>query len=195
MMKSPTFFCLVAFSAIVGTPSAVAARSVIPPTFSELVTNATEIFIGRVVSRESRWVDTPAGAVIFTDVTFGVEENLKGNHQQQTTLRFRGGTVGDITLAVADMPQFVLGDRDLLFVESRNAVSPLVGFMHGRFRIQRELSSGIDRIATHDGRPLAATASLGPAGPGGPGMGIGPGLSLSNFRAEILARIRAGIAR
>jgi hypothetical protein len=194
-MKSFTLSRFVAFCAIVGTASTVAARSVIPPTFSELVSNATEIFIGHVVSRESRWVDTPAGPVIFTDVTFGVEEILKGNQQQQTTLRFRGGTVGDVTLAVADMPKFAPGDRDLLFVESRNAVSPLVGFMHGRFRIQRELSSGIDRIATHDGRPLAATASLGPAGPGGQGMGIGRGLSLSDFRAEILARIRAGIAR
>jgi hypothetical protein len=121
---------------------------------------ATDIFIGKVARRDSRWVDTPWGAVIFTYVTFDIEESLKGPARGQTTLQFRGGTVGDVTLHIADMPEFQMGDRDLLFVGDRTAVSPLVGFMHGRFRIQHDASGNVDRVRTHDGR-LVSTSALG----------------------------------
>ena len=203
--KSPTFIRrLVPVIAALGLAvSPTAASTVIPPTFSELISNASEVFVGRVESRESRWLTLHGRLAIFTDVTFRVEESLKGVHQQRTTLRFRGGTVGDVTLSVSDMPQFEVGDRDLIFVENRDAVSPLLGFMHGRFKIQRDPSTGTDRVATHDGRPLASTASLGRASAdsqtAGPQAAAPPagarGLSLSEFRAEIRTRLRPGVGR
>jgi len=39
------------------------------------------------------------------------------------------------------------------------AVSPLVGFMHGRMRIERD-PYGVDRIRTYDGRSLGNPAQL-----------------------------------
>src|SRR5436190_18075934 len=100
----------------------VAAASVIPPTFAELVGAATDIFVGEVVTTECRWVSTPGGPVIVTIVTFAIEESLKGVSRGQTTLQFRGGRIGDVTLTVADMPEFRVRDRDVLFVGDRGAV-------------------------------------------------------------------------
>ena len=39
----------------------VSSSTVLPPTFDELVDNASEIFIGQTVSRVSRWVDSREG--------------------------------------------------------------------------------------------------------------------------------------
>jgi hypothetical protein len=82
------------------------ATTVIPPTFDELVANSREIFVGRVVSRESQWVESRDGRMIVTLVTFVVETSIKGGLQTQTSLEFLGGTVNDQTMTVAGMPQF-----------------------------------------------------------------------------------------
>src|SRR5262245_51828089 len=110
---------------LAGIATSLSATTVVEPTFEDLVDGATEIVVGTVVKRESRWVDTAWGPAIFTFVTFQIEEGLKGGSPMQTTLQFRGGTVGDVTLDVSDMPQFQVGNRDLLFIGDRTAVSPL----------------------------------------------------------------------
>ena len=179
-------WAVIALLAFAAAP--LTATSVIPPTFENLVDNASDIFIGRVARVESRWVDTPWGAVIFTYVTFDIEQSMKGTARVQTTLQFRGGTVGDVTLHIADMPEFRVGDRDLLFVGDRTAVSPLIGFMHGRFRIQHDALGNVDRVRTHDRRPLVSTSALGRSQAPPPATAVG--LSLPTLRAEILARLR-----
>jgi hypothetical protein len=42
------------------------ATVVVPPTFAQLVDGAREIFVGEVVSRQSRWVTTSDGPAIVT---------------------------------------------------------------------------------------------------------------------------------
>ncbi len=182
-LRTSAVIALLAFAA-----APLRASSVVPPTFETLVDSATDIFIGSVTRRECRWVNTAGGAVIFTYITFDIEESLKGAARAQTTLQFRGGTVGDVTLHVADMPEFEVGDRDLLFVGDRTAVSPLVGFMHGRFRIQHDASGNVDRVRTHDGHPLVSTSALGRSQVPPPATEVG--LSLPALRSEILARLR-----
>src|SRR5690242_8243736 len=86
------------------------ATTVIAPTFDELVVESQEIFVGRVVSRESRWVEARDGRMIVTLVTFAIDDSLKGGLQTQTSLEFLGGTVGDTTMNVGEMPQFNVGD-------------------------------------------------------------------------------------
>jgi hypothetical protein len=95
-------------------------------------------------------------------VAFDVTRVLKGRLGLRTELTFLGGTIGDLTLRVADMPEFSVGDRDVLFVSpERYAVSPLVAFGYGRFRIVRDSATHIEQIYTHDGRPLLNAFDLG----------------------------------
>ena len=77
-----------------------------------------------------------------------------------TQLEFLGGTIGDSTMDVIGMPKFTVGQRSVLFVSSSRAASPLVGFMHGRFRVERD-SAGVDRVRTHDGRSPAGVTGFG----------------------------------
>ncbi len=136
--------------------------TVVPPTFDDLVARAETIFVGRVVDLRAVPISTRRGRTIVTDVTFTVEQTLKGSPLAQRLLEFLGGTVGEDTLRVIGMPVFHVGDRDVLFVaEAGRPVSPIVGFMYGRFRIVTDPRSGVDIIRTHDGRPLGSLDEIG----------------------------------
>ena len=168
-----------------------APTTVIPPTFDELVARAESVFVARVVAMRSSWVESRSGRSIVTDVTFAIERTLKGPTYAERSLAFLGGTVGDDTLHVSGMPQFHVGDRDVLFVaDSGGPASPLVGFWYGRFRVQRDAPTGVDMIRTHDGRPLA---SLDEVGNPSRAATVAPlrTLSLNDFLGAVDARVRA----
>ena len=134
----------------------------VAPTFDELVARAESVFLGRVVALRSTWVDSRAGRAIVTDVTFAIERTVKGTVYAERSLEFLGGTIGDDTLRVSGMPEFHVGDRDVLFVsETGRPVSPLVGFMYGRFRVVRDARTGTELVRTHDGRPLGSVDEVG----------------------------------
>jgi len=100
---------------------------------------------------------------IVTLVSFRVQAVHKGRADSVVTLQFLGGTVGDVTLDVSDMPKFKPGERVVLFVEKNGAsASPLIGFYHGKFSLQKD-ASGRDVVLKHNGEPLADVAELGHA--------------------------------
>lgn len=139
------------------------STTVIPPTFDALVSSAATIFVGEVMNIRSEWETTPNGRAIITLVTFRVEDVWKGDLGAVTQLEFLGGEIGDVGMRVEGSPVFRLGQRDVLFVNSIvRAVSPLVGFMHGRMRVERDTVSGVDRVRTFDGRALGSVAQIGP---------------------------------
>ena len=153
---------LFALAALLGLARAAAPTSVVAPTFDELVARAESVFLGRAVALRSTWVDSRAGRAIVTDVTFAIERTLKGTVYAERSLEFLGGTVGDDTLRVSGMPEFHVGDRDVLFVsETGRPISPLVGFTYGRFRVVRDSRTGTDLVRTHDGRPLGSVDEVG----------------------------------
>jgi hypothetical protein len=148
--------------------AAAASSSVgIPATLDQLVARAGAIIVTETTARRSDWRWSGQGRSIVTTVTFKVERVLKGRAPAQTELVFLGGEIGDVGLRVAGMPEFHVGDRDVLFVApERRAVSPLVGFSEGRFRIVRDAATGVDQVRMHDGRPFLgpADADSSPAG-------------------------------
>lgn len=148
--------------ATVAAAGVARSTTVIPPTFDALVSGAATIFVGQVMNTRSDWETTPNGRIIVTLVTFRVEDVWKGNLGPVTQLEFMGGEIGDLGMRVEGSPVFRLGQRDLLFVGSTvRAVSPLVGFMHGRMRVERDTMSGVDRVRRFDGRALGSVAQIG----------------------------------
>lgn len=139
------------------------ATTVIPPSFAKLVGEADAIYRGRVTSVEARRVERRdgEGSVIKTFVTFAVERVLKGPERTEVTLEFLGGTVGDETMSVSGMPKFNLGAREIVFVQ-KNGVQfcPLVGLMHGRYRVLRDEATAREHIARDNGMPLTDTAEV-----------------------------------
>ena len=169
------------------------STTVIPPTFEALVSSANTIFVGEVMNVRSSWTATPNGRAIITLVTFKVEDTWKGAAGAVTQLEFLGGTIGGTTMEVVGMPTFHEGQRGVLFVSSQvRSASPLVGFWHGRMRIERD-PSGVDRIRTYDGRSLGSPAEVGAQRPDSM-ISVTP-MRLTDLETAVRSRVLAGRAR
>lgn len=172
--------------AVVAIVSGLYATTVIPPTFDQLVRGADFVFEGRVASSRSQWEGEGNERNIFTYVTFSVEDALKGAPGPTFTIRMLGGTVGDESAAVADAPGFKTGDHDILFVEHNGAqFIPLVGIMHGRFRVEKD--QGDRQVVAKDNGLLLSNLAM---------LGIdekaavsGPSLSVADFKAAIRRKL------
>jgi hypothetical protein len=137
------------------------ATTVIPPTFNELVTRAQSIVHAEVTGIRCERTPYGSGSVIHTYVRFSVIKVLKGVANDTIELRLLGGTVGDETMAVDGMPSFVVGNRDVLFVENNGTQwCPLVGVMHGRYRLQRRATDGAEVVHRDNGVPLGDPAEV-----------------------------------
>ena len=84
---------------------------------SALDANAELIVSGTVTGTESRWNNDNSS--IYTYVTLAVDKVDKGTADQAVTVRVPGGEVGDVGMAVEDMPVFQIGDRVTLWLVSR----------------------------------------------------------------------------
>ena len=164
------------------------ATTVIPPTFDELVVRAELIFQGSVTNVRSQWVGEGADRHITSYITFKVEDALKGAPGTSYTIQMLGGTVDSETMEVSDSPKFAVGDRDILFVEQNGRqFVPLVGIMHGRFRVQREAKTGRDIVATNDGVGLSNPEELGKTA--NPFLRNAAAISPTDFKSAIHARL------
>ena len=127
--------------------------SVLKTTMDEMLTESEFVFEGRVLSVESRQTDSKR---IHTFVTFEIQEIIKGEYPEPTiTLRFLGGTVGNLTMAVSDIQIPRDGERGVYFVESldRNQVHPLYGWSQGHFTVTAD-DTGTDRMMTAKNQPV-----------------------------------------
>src|SRR6185295_4434363 len=109
----------------------------------------------RVTGVESRWATTPQGRIIKTYVTVSVLRTLKGTPAASVTLEFLGGEIAGEGMRIQGMPQFAVGDVDILFLAGNGVrFSPFVGLMHGRYRVETDAATGGEFIARNDRRPL-----------------------------------------
>ena len=147
--------------ALLSIASQISATTVIAPTFAQLVNEAEVIFQGTVTASRSVWVGEGAQRDIMTYVTFKVDDAVKGTPGSSYIISMVGGTVGQDSMEISGAPKFKIGSRDLLFVQHNGQqFIPLVGIMHGRFRVQQD-QSGRDVVMTDDKAPLSNTAELG----------------------------------
>lgn len=148
---------LILFAATLLLPAASRATSVTPPSFAELVVESQLIVRARVQSIRAAWVDSPQGRVIKTFVTLSVLKPLKGTAPTELTLQLLGGEIDGHGMQVAGMPRFQPGQEDFLFIAGNGVrFCPLVGLMHGRYRVRTDPATGRDYVARNDGVPLAS---------------------------------------
>ena len=137
------------------------ATSVVAPSFPELVKEAQVIVRGQVLSVRCAWVDTPQGRAIKTFVTLAVQKRLKGEAPAELVLQFLGGEIDGRGMRVEGMPRFVEGQTDILFITDNGVqFCPLVGMMHGRYRVVKEAQTAREYVARDDGVPLVSEAEV-----------------------------------
>ncbi len=97
----------------------------------DLSAQAQVIVTGTVTGVTSQWDDSHS--TIYSDVAVSVERFDKGNSYRELTVRVPGGEVGDIGMAVEDMPTFVTGQKVSLYLTptSDRAVFNLVAGEQG----------------------------------------------------------------
>lgn len=160
-----------------------------PLAFKEVAAEADTILLGRTVDSRSRWEENRDGKIIVTQVVFAVEKVYKGRSMTQTSIEFLGGTVGEMTFGVAGMPAFNRGDRDVLFLNTRERlVTPVVGAAAGRFKVVRD-RRGVDSITSADGLAFSSVEQLGQEQ--APRGAVSP-MSLQEFEVQLAQTLAQG---
>jgi hypothetical protein len=143
-------------SSLAFSSSPAGATTVVAPDFSALVAEARLIARVQVRAVRAIWAETPDGRVIKTLVTFAVQRPLKGAPAGELTLTFLGGELDGQAMHIEGMPRFEAGQTDILFVSDTTGArfSPLVGLMHGRYRVEKDRPTARAYIARDDRVPL-----------------------------------------
>jgi hypothetical protein len=153
-----------------------------PVSFDDLVTKADVIFIGEVTDVRPFPQETPDGTIIKTRVIFRVSDPIWGTTSILEVFDFLGGEWEGVTMQVAEMPEFAIGDRRVVFARRARSINPIVGFTQGLLEIRRD--GGVDRVFTLGGLPLESPEDIGVRSPDPSGSPTTP-IPLSEFRDRI----------
>ncbi len=141
-------------------------------SFDDMVKKAQSIVHGRVRSARTHWSED--GRLILTTYTIDIDETLKGAADKSIELTMIGGRIGDLTVFVAGMPSFSVGEESVLFIEKAGSGSSVVGLSQGKFSVKdAEVSNTVSDLAFPDGRP-----------------GVPLRMRLQDFKREIQRRLR-----
>jgi hypothetical protein len=90
------------------------------------------VVIATVADVQPRYdVNEHGDRIIVSQAYLAVEESLKGAPAQLLPVDIEGGTIGDVTLSVSDMPKLKKGDRAVFFLDAR-VTSAGAHRLHGR---------------------------------------------------------------
>ena len=96
-------------------PSLVASIGGQPEDLAALAKGADRIVVGKVSEVHSAFGRNRHGdQVILSQVALEITETLKGTAATLLSVEIEGGTVGDLTLRVSDMPELTPGERGVL---------------------------------------------------------------------------------
>ena len=120
------------------------------PDIANRTRGAARVVLGRVLDVQSRFETNRFGdQLIISTLLVEVSETLKGRQAAMASVVIEGGTVGDLTLRVSDLPSMKAGDRAVFFLDAGTGG---VEQLHDRGR-------GVLKV-TSDDRIEGATVSL-----------------------------------
>ncbi|HBQ27918.1 MAG TPA: hypothetical protein DD719_00550 [Desulfotomaculum sp.] len=117
-----------------------------------LANEADTIITGKVTNMKSQWEDNK----IFTYVTIGAKDILKGAKKTEIIIKVPGGTVGDTACFVTDTPNFRINEEVFLFLKAKNNYFNLLGGPQGKYTIMKNqvLSSLGPNLTVNDFKAL-----------------------------------------
>lgn len=103
----------------------------------DLTKEADVIVIGDIKEVESRW--NLWRTMIYTYSTLSVEKYVKSGEEQKTlTIITEGGTVGDASVWVEDVPIFTKNETVLVFLKKAGREFNVVGWVQGKYIVENE---------------------------------------------------------
>lgn len=122
------------------------ATIIIPKNLSELAAEADSVFVGQVTGERVAWLDGE-GSVIMTHWTMTVKDLWKGQKIETITISEIGGTIGDITCAVAGAPRYKVGERVVVFAKKDPVgQNRTYGWTQGQFGVFKDALTGDDLV-------------------------------------------------
>ena len=118
------------------------ATIIVPTEDHHLIRQASTIVLGQVTRIESHWY--AAKTQIYTHVGVRVEEVLKGELPEvEITVKQLGGTVGGLRSWIFGSPEFVVGERVLLFLTANpDGTLRVLSLYQGKFSVVRDSQTG-----------------------------------------------------
>lgn len=147
---------------------------------AELTQTSRLIVQGEVRSMASQW----DGREIFTYIEVGVGRVLKGRVAGRTiVVKQPGGTVGETMAWVHGAPQFQVGERVLLFLDTwPDGALRVTHLFQGKYKLEKDAKTGrVQAVRTAGGVPLLPRRTAGE---------VTQSADLAEFRRKI-----AGLAR
>jgi hypothetical protein len=87
------------------------------PDVAERARGSAKVVLATVTGVEAAFGENAYGdRLILSNLTMRVDETMKGAHEAAVVVTLEGGTVGDLTLKVSDMPELTKGKRAVLFL-------------------------------------------------------------------------------
>jgi len=155
--RFPLFMVLL----VLGGAGPVAATTVVPPEFSELVNGSDYVVRARVIAITHEVRTTGSQPTPYTKVELEVREVISGTPPSPLVLTLLGGPLNGSELVISGAPRFAVGDEDILFIAGNGrSIFPLYGLMHGRYPILKEASTGREYVARANGQPLTDPAEI-----------------------------------
>ena len=82
---------------------------------------AKKVVVGTVTNVTSTFdVNAYGDRLIVSNAQLHVDETLKGPKEPSLTFTVEGGTVGELSLSVSDMPVMEIGERAVVFLDDTN---------------------------------------------------------------------------
>ncbi len=127
-------FVLLLFMFFAAIP--VVSASITKTSVEDLTREADVIVIGDVKEVASRW--NLWRTAIYTYSTLSVEKYIKGTGPETLTIITKGGTVGDLSMWVEDVPVFTKNESVLVFLKQAGGEFSVVGWIQGKYIVENE---------------------------------------------------------
>jgi hypothetical protein len=122
---------LTAILVVGSTLTSLAAPQLARP-ISERARASQHVVVATVLASDAHYEANEFGDhIISSRIQLSVEETLRGPAAKALAIYLEGGTVGDITLVVSDLPKLERGERAVLFL-AKNRVGRLVPHLRGQ---------------------------------------------------------------
>lgn len=133
MLLSASLFAIMALV----VPGAMIGTVLIPKDLEDLVTESSDIVLGKVIAMSADW--NKEKTRIYTTIVLEVERGIKGDFETGEKVRFQtiGGTVGEVSLRVPASPAFNTDERTVVFFGGEpNINTPVTGWEQGKFTVE-----------------------------------------------------------
>jgi hypothetical protein len=153
---------MISAGAVVLMSATLTASSSIPIELSQRFRGAHRAVVATVVAVEPQFQRNRFGDdLIVSRIRVAIEESLKGDNSGELWVDVEGGTVGDLTLRVSDLPLMGVGERVVFLVDEDSTSGRFTPHLRGQGILKLDTSDRVRGTALTLGQIRAIARQAG----------------------------------